>query len=78
MNIWSIRNRQLRAATAWLIALLAVALFILCLPLLTAWLIIAGICGSIHGAWVDVMDCREEWRNEIIKPFWRAATGKDE
>lgn len=78
MNIWSIRNRYLRAATAWLIALLAVVVLILCLPLVLVWLIVAGICGAAHGAWVDLRDARGQWRNEIIKPFWRAATGKDE
>lgn len=78
-NIWNIRNRYARIAASWLLAATAAIVVLALLPLGLAWVVVAGIYGSIYGAWVEVTSrLRDpEWRDGILRPFWLAATGRE-
>lgn len=80
MNIWSIQNRPLRVAVTWALLLAAVLLAIAAIPLFALWLVFVGTVNAFWGAWLETRAAlqRPEWRHEIIRPLWRAATGKNE
>lgn len=75
-TIWSIKNRWLRAAVAWVLATLTA---LIAVALLVALTVISAIVGAVRNIWDDVGTFTDggEWA-PLLSSAWAAMTGKDE